>query len=427
MKSLAILVVALPCFVTAIAGGIDPEHRPYLFQDPTVNGKEIVFVFAANLWRVPRAGGDAIPLTTAVGVERNPRFSPDGVSVAFTGEYDGNTDVFIVPATGGVPKRLTHHPSSDEVIGWTPSGRIIFRSTRTSFSRVPKLFTVGTQGGLPEELPLPEGVDATFSPDGNRLAYVPTIQWQRAWKRYKGGQTSPIWMTHLESLEIKKIPRKNSNDFRPMWIDDSIYFLSDRNGAVTMFRYDLKRERVEQVIENRGLDFKAATAGPGVIAYEQFGRLYLYDLKENRARDVSIRLVGDLPEVRPRYVKVKDRIASANVSPTGKRAVFEARGEILTVPSKKGDIRNLTRSPGVMERSPAWSPDGRWIAYFSDESGEYELHLKDQSGKGDVKRIRLAETRTFYYRLTWSPDSRKIAFIDKRLNLWYLELDGPRA
>jgi tricorn protease len=293
---------------------------------------------------IRRDGGEAKRLTTGIGVETNPRFSPDGSMIAFTGEYDGNIDVFVIPAEGGVPRRLTYHPDMDDVVGWTPDGRqILFRSPRNSHTPVPRLFTVPATGGFPREIPLPTANEGCYSPDGKKLVYVPVMQWQPGWKRYRGGQTLPIWIVDPATSHVSdKIPRDNSNDSNPIWVDNSIYFLSDRNGPVTLFRYDLDTKNVTEVIKNDGFDFKSATAGPGGIVIEQFGALHLYDFEKGPAKQLDIRLTGDTPEVRPHYVKVGKRIVAANISPTGARAVFEARGEILTVPAEKGDIRNLT-------------------------------------------------------------------------------------
>ena len=234
---------------------------------------------------------------------------------------------------------------------------------------------------------------APLSPDGSRIAYVPLESAFGAWKRYRGGRAMPIWLARLSDSSIVKLPRKDSNDFNPMWIGNRVYFLSDRNGPVTLFSYDLSSKKVTQLIENQGLDIKSASAGPGAIVYEQFGSLHLFDLKTARSTKVEIALNGDLPGLRPRLEKVAKSIQSAAISPTGARALFEARGEIFTVPAEKGDIRNITHSPGVADRDPAWSPDGKWIAYFSDESGEYALHLRDQSGIGDARKISLGKPR----------------------------------
>ncbi|HWP44791.1 MAG TPA: PDZ domain-containing protein, partial [Blastocatellia bacterium] len=414
----------LSLLLAATGGALAQSERPSLLQKPALSRTHIVFAYAGNLWIVGRQGGDAILLTNGVGVETDPVFSPDGKWIAFTGDYDGNTDVYLVAATGGVPRRMTYHPGADRAAGFTPDGsRILFRSSRASISFYNRLFTVPVEGGLPEEVPLPMAEEGSFSPDGSRIAYQPLTQWQPDWKRYRGGQTSHIWIARLSDSSIEKLPRDNSNDFNPMWVENRIYFLSDRDGPVSLYSYDTGSRRVTRLIQNSGLDIKSASAGPGAIAYEQFGSINLYDLGSGKSQKVDIRVKGDLAGVRPRFEKVGTRIANAAISPTGARAVFEARGEILTVPAEKGDARNLTNTTGVMERDPAWSPDGRWIAYFSDESGEYALHLRDQTGLGEVKKISLGNPPSFFYSPTWSPDSKKIAYMDKRLNLWYVDIE----
>jgi len=408
-----------------LAGAVPAQtDRPRLLQKPSVSRTQVVFSYAGDLWIAPREGGEARRLTTGPGIETDPAFSPDGSQIAFTGEYDGNLDVYLVPAQGGVPRRLTWHPGADHVVGWTPDGkRILFRSARHSYSRFSRLFTIPAEGGFPEEVPLPMAEQGSYSPDGSRLAYTPLAPAFEAWKRYRGGRTSPIWIADLKDSRIEKIPRENSNDYYPMWVGNRIYFLSDRNGAFSLFAYDTATRQIKEVLRNAGLDFKSASAGPDAIVYEQFGELHLYDLKSGRERKLDIRLAGDLPAVRPAFERVARSIREAGISPTGVRAVFEARGEILTVPVEKGDIRNLTGTPGVAERYPAWSPDGKRIAYFSDESGEYALHIRDQSGLGAVEKIDLGNPPSFYYEPVWSPDGKKIAYTDARLNLWYLDLD----
>lgn len=417
-----VFALALLLLVASISA-FAQTNNPTLFQKPTVNRTNIVFVYAGDLWSVPREGGDAKRLTTGIGIETDPVFSPDGSMIAFTGDYDGNVDVYVIPAAGGVPRRLTYHPAPDRAIGWTPDGKqVLFASTRNSTSFYTRLFTIGRDGGgLPAEVPLPVASYGSFSADGSSIAYEPLSQWQPDWKRYKGGQTMPIWIARLSDSAVEKLPRENSNDRFPMWVGDNIYFLSNRSGAVTLFAYDTRSKKVNQLVKNQGLDFKWASAGPGAIVYEQFGTIHLYDLKSGSEHAVNIRINSDLLGVRPHFEKVGNRVTNAAISPTGARAVFQARGEIITVPAEKGDPRNLTDTTAVMERSPAWSPDGRWIAYFSDESGEYELHIRDQKGTGDVKKIKLPPT--FYYSPTWSPDSRKIALFDHQLALWYLDID----
>jgi len=398
--------------------------RPLLLQKPAVSRTQVVFSYGGDLWIAPREGGEARRLTTGPGMETEPAFSPDGSLIAFTGEYDGNVDVYVVAATGGVPRRLTWHPGPDHVVGWTPDGkRVLFRSPRDSYVRTNRLFTVPVEGGFPEQVPLPMAEQGCYSPDGTRLAYTPLAPAFEAWKRYRGGRTSAIWIADLKDSRIEKIPRDNSNDYYPMWVGNRIYFLSDRNGPFSLFYYDLRTRQVSQAVPNEGLDFKSASAGPDAIVYEQFGTLHLYDLKTGRTRRIDIRLAGDLPAVRPSFERVARFIREAGLSPSGVRAVFEARGEILTVPAEKGDIRNLTNTPGVAERYPAWSPDGKRIAYFSDESGEYALHIRDQSGLGPVEKIDLGSPPSFYYSPVWSPDGKKIAYTDARLNLWYIDLE----
>src|SRR5581483_1081852 len=399
--------------------------HPLLFRNPAVSQAQIVFEYANDLWIVSREGGEARRLTSGIGREFNPHFSPDGTQIAFSGEYDGNIDVFVIPASGGVPRRLTYHPGPDIAVGWTPDGkRILFNSRRDAYADSGRLYTIGLNGGLPEALPLPTAEDGSYSSDGSHIAYVPVFQWQPAWKRYRGGQTTKIWLADLSDSSIVKVPRENSNDFNPMWSGGKVYFLSDRNGSVSLWAYDIHTAKVSEAVKNDGLDFKSASAGPGAIVYEQFGSIYLFDLKSGKTRHVDIGVSADLPEVRPHFEKLKvTNIENAALSPTGQRALFESHGEILTVPAEKGSIRNLTNTPSVADRDPACSPDGQWIAYFSDESGEYALHIRDQNGLGEVKKISLGNPPSFFYSPVWSPDSKKIAYSDKRLNLWYLDLE----
>ena len=405
--------------------GLAQTNTPLLLRKPTVSKTQIVFNYGGDLWIAARDGGDARRLTAGMGNETDPLFSPDGTMIAFTGDYDGNKDVYVVPSAGGAPKRLTYHPGADEVVGWTPDGkRILFRSGRFSYYHsADRLFTVPVEGGFPTELPLPIGEEGSLSPDGSHLAYVPHPQWQKAWKRYRGGQTTPIWIADLKDSSVVKIPRENSNDFNPMWMGNTIYFLSDRNGPVSLFAYDTATKQVSEAVKSNGLDFKSASSGPDAIVIEQFGALHLYDLNTHQTKAINIRVAGDYAQVRPRFVKVEPkRIHNFNLSPTGSRALMEAWGEIFTVPTDKGDIRNVTHSPAVADRDPAWSPDGKWIAYFSDNPGEYELQLRQQNGLGEVRHIKLGQSPSFYYSPVWSPDSKKIAYSDKRLNLWFVDV-----
>ena len=430
------LLLASLCVLLLSPFAFPASTGPVLLQSPTLSKTQIAFAFGGDIWIVDRAGGDAQRLVTGSGILSGPIFSPDGSMVAYTGNYDGNDDVYVVPSAGGEPRRLTYHPGSDVAVGWTNDGKnILFRTTRGSYSRFEMLYTVPATGGFPAPLPLPMGVEGSYSADGTHLAYVPS--WNRrlgavdayvAIKHYRGGHGARIWIADLADSSITRVPRDGSKDFDPMWIGDHIYFLSDREGPVTLFSYDTKTQQVKALFKNDGFDLKTASAGPGAIVYEQFGSIHIYDLHSGKSHEVSIHVAGDMPQVRPRFEKITNQqIQNARISPTGARAVFEAHGEIFTVPAEKGDVRNLTNTPGVAERDPAWSPDGKSIAYFSDESGEYALHIRGQSGLGIVMKIDLGKPPSFFYSPTWSPDSKKIAYSDKRLNLWYVDLDHPQS
>lgn len=417
---LAFIVMVFCANVSVLA----QSESPLLLRNPSISRDQIAFVSAGDLWIVGREGGDARRLTAGTGIETDPIFSPDGRLIAFTGEYDGNTDVYVVEVGGGVPRRLTYHPGADLATGWTPDGKsVLFRSQRDSYTFAPRLFTIPLNGTHPIALPLPQASEGRYSPDGMRMAYVPLMKPFGQWKRYRGGRMTPIWLANLADSSIEKLPRENSNDFNPMWFGDKVYFLSDRNGPVTIFSYDTGTKKITQVVRNTGLDIKSASVGDGVIVYEQFGSLHTLELNSGTVKKVPIRVAGDFPSVRPRFVRVAGNIRNASISPSGARAVFEARGEIITVPVEKGDVRNLTNTAGIAERDPGWSPDGKWIAYFSDESGEYSLHLRSQSGMGEVIKINLGVPPSYFYSPVWAPDSKKVAYTDKRLNLWYVDVE----
>ncbi|HTA70710.1 MAG TPA: PDZ domain-containing protein [Bryobacteraceae bacterium] len=411
------LIIAILSAAALCAGA-----EPLLLQKPTLNRTHIVFAYAGDLWTVPRDGGDAVRLTSGAGNETDPAFSPDGSRIAFTGEYDGNVDVFVMPASGGVPKRLTWHPAPDRVLGWTADGKnIIFASIRSAYSRYAEMFTVPADGGVEEKLPLPTGYGASMSADGQSIAYEPVLRSFGMWKDYRGGATSRVWLARLSDSSVTPVPRINSNDFNPIWAGDRIYFLSDRNGPATLFYYETRTKAVKEAIPNKGLDLKSASLGPDAIVYEQFGGISLYDLKTGKTRAVPIRVQGDFTELRAKFVNVGRTLSSPAISPNGARAVFTARGEVITVPAEKGDARDITNSPGVMERDPQWSPDGRFVAYLSDESGEYALHVHPQNGSGEVKKIAL---KPGFYRLPrFSPDSKKVALIDSFQKLWYVDIE----
>jgi tricorn protease len=423
--TLACFALILAAFFAIALTASAQSKTPLLLQTPTISSTQIAFVYGGDIWIVGRQGGEAKRLVTGTDLETGPIFSPDGSTVAYSGDYDGNIDVYIVPSTGGDPKRLTYHPGPDIAIGWTPDGKsVLFRSHRDSTNDANKLFSVPLSGGLPTELPLSMAETGAYSPDGSHLAYVPVFQWEPDWKLYRGGQTTSIWIANLADSSIVKVPREESNDRNPVWIGKTVYFLSDREGPVTLFAYDTDTQKVSRQIENKnGFDISSASAGAGEIVYSQFGALHVFDPATHRDQEVSVTVPGDMPQLLPHWAKVSKRILNSNISPTGARAVFEAHGDIFTVPAEKGDVRDITDTPGVAERDPSWSPDGKWIAYFSDASGEYALHIRDQKGLEPAKVISLGDPASFYYSPVWSPDSKKIAFSDKQLHLWYVDID----
>ena len=320
-----------------------------------------------------------------MGRETNPIFSPDGQWIAFTGEYDGNVDVYVVAGRRRRAAAADLPPRRRPLVGWTPDGKqVLFVSAARPIRAAPRSCSrCPSTAAARREVPLPMADEGSYSPDGTRLAYVPLPRAFNAWKRYRGGRATPDLDRQPAPIRASRsVPRNNSNDFNPMWSATKVYFLSDRNGPITLFAYDTATKKVAQVLPNNGLDIKSASAGPDAIVYEQFGSLNLFDLKSGKARKVERdgqrRPAVGAPALREGRRPHPQRGALAD----GARAVFEARGEILTVPAEKGDARNLTNTPGVAERDPAWSPDGKWIAYFSDESGEYALHLRDADRHG---------------------------------------------
>ena len=419
-------LAALACFVLC---GLAQAAPPLLLRNPSLSADRIAFLYADDVWTVSRQGGEARRLTSVNAVTEGPYFSPDGSRIAYSTTQGGLNDVYVVSAEGGVPQRLTWEPTGNQAVGWTPDGKdVLFSSGHASYSDFPRLFRTHADGsGSPVVLPLPSATTGTYSADGNTLAYVPVAQWQSAWKHYRGGQTTPVWLVNLKTLDLVKIPRENSNDSSPVWEGNTVYFLSDRNGPVSLFSYDINTKQVQQVVDNHGYDLKTVSAGPGALAYEQFGSLHLYDLATHQEHAVPITIQGDLPALTPRLTAIPAKeVENVAVSPTGVRVVAEAHGDIFTLPGEKGDIRNLTKTPGTAERDPSWSPDGKSIAYFSDASGEYQLYIRDQDGLQPPKVIDLGPDPSFFYSPSWSPDSKHIAFSDKHLRLWYVDAAGGK-
>ena len=407
------------------------KQAPLLLRNPSLSQDKIAFLYADDVWTVGRQGGEAQRLTSDGKVAAGPYFSPDGSEIAYSAYLNGNVDVYVIPANGGVPRRITWHPVGSEVVGWTPDGKdVLIASGALSYRHFYKLFTVHVDGsGMPEPLPIPAGTEGSYSPDGKSLAYQPISKWEPAWKYYVGGQTTPIWIVNLKTLDLVKVPRENSNDSNPVWVGNSIYFLSDRKGPVSLFRYETGSKQVSQAVPNSSFDLKSVQAGPGGLVYEQFGSIHLVDTTSNNADHVvPIQVHGELANLAPHLTAIRpESIQNAAISPNGARAAFEAHGEIFTVPAEKGDTRNLTNTPAVAERDPSWSPDGKTIAYFSDASGEYQLYLRDQTGFKPPAVIDLGPNPSYFYNPTWSPDSKHIAYADKHLGLWVVDATQRQA
>ena len=421
---LAPLLAFFSLAASAVVAAAQTAH-PLLLRNPSLSRDRIAFVYADDIWTVPREGGEAQRLTSEGGVIAGPYYSPDGSQIAYSTRQNDLMEVYVIAADGGVPRRITWNPSGNLAAGWTPDGKdVLFVSDRLSYSDFGRLFEAHADGtGSPTVLPLPTAAWGSISPDGETIAYVPVEQWEQAWKHYRGGQTTPVWLVNLKTLDLVKVPRDtNSNDSSPVWEGKTVYFLSDRNGPVSLFSYDTGSKQVKQVVDNHGYDLKNVAAGPGALIYEQFGSLHLYDLASQKEHTVLISIHGDLPRLVPRIENIPAReVENLDVSSAGARVVVEAHGDIFTLPAEKGDVRNLTKTPGAAERDPAWSPDGKSIAYFSEASGEYQLYIRDQDGLHAPKVIDLGPDPSYYYSPRWSPDSKYIAYRDKHLRIWYVD------
>jgi len=437
---------AEPRGTTGLAGETAPAGAPgpvddaatRLLQYPTLSRDSIAFTYAGDIWMVARQGGTARRLTSDAGLEIMPRYSPDGRWIAFTGQYDGNRDVYVIPAEGGVPRRLTvwtdtGQPSeragpNNMVIGWTPDGtRILFRSRHQAWEdRSGRLFTIGLQGGLPEPLPMPEGGLAAFSPDGRKMVYNRIWRNFRTWKRYRGGMTQNLWIYDLPGNTLEKLTENDNISTEPVWIGDRIYFDSDRDTTCNLFSVDPVSKAVRKLTDHRDYDVRWASGGPDGIVYENGGAIYVYDLAAGRSSRVDIRVPSERLAARPGHVPLAERITEFGLSPDGKRALFVARGEVLTVPAEKGNTRNLTGTSGAHERGAAWSPDGRLIAYLSDATGEDEIWVAPQDASGPARRL-TTDGRGWRFPPVWSPDGRTIAFADKDLRLFTVEVASGKV
>ena len=413
-------------FILTSATLLQSQVNARMLRYPDVSATHICFVYAGDIWVVTKEGGTAFRLSSPRGEESFPRFSPDGSQIAFNGNYDGNTDIYLIPSMGGELKRLTHHGMSDRVIDWYPDGEAILyaSSMESGRQRYSQFYRTAKGGGLPDKLPIPYGEFGSLSPDGETIAYMPIARDFRTWKRYRGGMAPDIWLFDLTQNTAKNITENPANDSQPMWHGRTLYFLSDRGPYQrhNIWAIDLDSNDVRQVTNFKDFDIHFPAIGPSEIVFEAGGKLYLLDLNTENSVQVKINLVTDHITLKPRKVNVARMIHHAQISPKGKRALFEARGEVFTVPAEHGVIRNLSATPGVAERYPAWSPDGKHIAYWSDRSGEYELTVCNAKDGSEEKKL-TSYGPGFRYQVYWSPDSKKIAFVDKTMTISIFDLE----
>ena len=414
----------------AAAGLLQParSQETLLLRAPSASNDKIAFAYASDIWVANKDGSHPQRLTVNKDVEFEPAFSPDGKWIAFSGNYDGNVDVYVVPVSGGIPKRLTYHPSQEIVRGWN-GNKIVFASSKASFSgRYLRLFEVDAVTGVESMLSLPEAHQGSFSPDGKYIAYIKNPDpseksgQYRPFKLYRGGNMPKVWIFDVSNNEVEEIAAANSNNTRPVWVGNTIYFLSDRDNKNTnVFKYDPASKKIDKLTSYTDYAVKTLTSDGKELAYEQAGKIFLLNPANGQSKQIPVTITDDIPTRRGHYENAEAAIRNYNISATGVRAVFEGRGEIFTVPLEKGDIRNITISPAANDRNPAWSPDGKYIAYFSDESGEYQLKLKDQKGEQPSITIKL-DDENFYYNPSWSPDNKKILYSDKHLKLYYVDV-----
>jgi tricorn protease len=425
-KALAAVCLVLFLYPASASAQIDAR----MFRYPAVSRTQIAFVYAGDIWLVPKAGGTALRLSSPAGEESFPRFSPDGTRIAYSANYDGNTDVYVVSAKGGEPVRLTHHPMADRVIGWHPDGKhVLFASGRESGrQRYSQFFLVSVDGGLPEKLPVPYGEFGAYGPDATQFVYMPMSQDFRTWKRYRGGWAPDLWLFDLKSFASRQLTNDPANDAQPMWHDKTLYFASDRDESqrTNIWALDPATGKARQVTKFTDFDITFPSIGPDAIVFQAGGRLYLLDLGTEKTSEVPIRVVTDEATLRPRTEKADKLIENASVSPTGKRAAFSARGDIVTLPAEFGAVMNVTRTSGVAERYPRWSPDGKTVAYWSDRSGEYELTIRPADGAGAERKL-TSLGAGFRYAPYWSPDGKKLAFIDQGMKIRVIDVDGGKV
>ncbi len=431
MRTHVFLLAAAAMAASSSVPAQAPAGPTRLLRSPSISGESIAFAYAQDIWVVDRKGGIARRLTSSPGEESNPKISPDGKWVAFSGQYTGNTDVYVVPIEGGIPKRLTFHNGADMVQGWSPDGtKILFSSNRETNgpNAQARFFTVPVAGGLEVALPMNRAYQGRYSPDGTHIAYRMNSSWDEERRNYRGGQNRPIWIIDLKTLEVTSPPGwTDSKQMEPAWVGDVVYYIDDVDGVANVWAYDTKAKRPPtQMTHFSDYDVKTLDAGSGAVVFEQAGYIHELDPKSGREHVVNITAAGDFPWMVAEWKDVGGNLTNMAISPTGRRAVVEARGEIFTIPATTGDVRDLTNSASSAEREPAWSPDGKWISYFSDKSGEYKLVIADATEATPPREIALPHP-THYYTAEWSPDSKMLLYHDTNLHLWVMDVATGKA
>src|SRR5215213_471443 len=433
-RSLVLIALLVFAAVSHAAPPQRDEGLARLLRFPDIHGEPIAFVYAGDIWTVPSQGGTARRLTSHPGVEIFPKFSPDGRFIAFSGEYGGTRQVFVIPVEGGQPRQLTYRNDvgplpprggwDNIVMGWTPDGKnVLFRANRVAQSnRLGRPYLVPFDGGQEQPLPITEGGSARYSPDGTKLAYTPISNEFRGWKRYRGGQSPDVWIYDLAHHTAEQITTTRAQDMVPVWLGDTIYFLSDRDWTMNLFAYDTRSKKTRKVTNHTDYDVLWPSGSGDQLVYEAGGYVYRLDAGNGKEERVPIRVYGDFPDTVPYFRNVKANINSFSLSPSGARALFEARGEVFTAPAKEGEVRNLTSSQGVRELAPAWSPDGRWVAYLGDRSGEYEIYVRPSDGTGEERRV-TTDGDIWRFFPVWSPDSTMLAYGDKKQRLRYVNVE----
>jgi tricorn protease len=428
--------------VTVMFAGIAAAHAQTegrLLRFPDIHGNQVVFSYAGDLWLTTTDGGVARRITTSPGLELFPHFSPDGKWIAFTAQYDGNFNVYVIPANGGQPRQLTFVPDigdtpermgpNNEVIAWTPdSKRIVFLSRRDTFNGwFGHLWTVSVDGGLPERLPIDRGGLLAFNADGSQMIYNRIFRNFRTWKRYTGGMAQKLSLWNFKTHAYEQLTKDDWTDTFPMWSGDTVYFASDRGPEhrLNLYAMDMKTRETRQLTHYTDYDVEWPSLNGDQIVYQYAGWLYLFDTRTEKSRKLDIQIDGDLDLARAHWDSTVKLIDSADISPDGKRAAFTARGDVYTVPAEHGATRNLTESPGIREQSVAWSPDGRWVAYLSDRSGEQAVYIRPQDGMGPEQEITTGGPE-FLMQPAWSPDSTKIAYADSSLHLYYVDIHDKK-